>query len=148
MSLFGESSPSTRSLFAAHDCSGAPSLFDDDDDTVYSTGGWGSSVGPAADPSVRRNRSQNLGDVMRSLLTADNADIPAVYYAVYGKLVSEFGDGADGMVDAHGAADKVLDEAGVAGDERNRIWDTVVGRKDLVGRGEVWCLLAMVGLWQ
>lgn len=147
MSLFGESPPGTRSLFASPDFSGSPSLFDDD--AVDSTGGWGSSVGGAAtSPRVHRNRSQNLGDVVRSLLTADNADIPVVYYDVYRKLVGEFGDGADGMVEAHGAADKVLDEAGVYGDDRNRIWEVVVGRKDLVGRGEVWCLLAMVGLWQ
>jgi len=146
MSLFGESSPGTRSLFASPDFSGSPSLFDDD--AVDSTGGWGSSAGVTASPRVHRNRSQNLGDVVRGLLTAENADIPAVYYDVYVKLVGEFGDGADGMVEAHGAAAKVLDEGDVYGDERNRIWDVVVGRKDLVGRGEVWCLLALVGLWQ
>lgn len=141
MSLFGDSPPGSRSLFASPDFSGPPSLFDDE---TADSGAWAG----ATSPRVHRNRSQNLGDVVRSLLTSENAEIPLAYYQVYEKLVSEFGDGADGMVEARGATDRVLDEAGVYAEQRGKIWDVVVGKKDLVGRGEVWCLLAMVGLVQ
>jgi hypothetical protein len=151
MSLFGESPPSTRSLFASPDFSGgSPSLFEDDDNSA-----WAGATSPR---SIHRSftgnnssnsRPQSLGDVVRTLLTADNANIPRAYYDIYEKLVSEFGDGADGKVEAHGATDRVLDEAEILDTEdRNRIWELIAGRKDLVGRGEVWCLLAMVGLVQ
>ena len=142
MSLFGESPPGTRSLFASPDFThGTPSLFDDDT-------GDSSAWAVATSPRVRPNRSQNPSDVVPRLLTAENAEIPQAYYEIYQKLLGEFGDGTDGMVEAHGAADRVLNEAEVFGEARNRIWDVIVGRKDLVGRGEVWCLLAMAGLVQ
>lgn len=142
MSLFGESPPNVRALFTAGDYSESPSLFDDD---AADSGAWAGAQSPR---NLHRNRSQNLGDVVRLLLTSENAEIPRAYYGIYDNLVSEFGDGADGMVEAHGAADRVLNEAEVFGDERSRIWESCVGRKDLIGRGEVWCLLAMAGLVQ
>ncbi|KAA8914874.1 hypothetical protein FN846DRAFT_925255 [Sphaerosporella brunnea] len=149
MSLFGESPPGTRPLFASPDFSGgSPSLFEDDPAAGDSGGAWAGAASTSSPRAHRSNRSQNLGDVVRELLTTDNANIPPAYYDIYEKLVSEFGDGADGKVEAHGAADRVLDEAEVYGEDRNRVWELIVGRKDLVGRGEIWCLLAMAGLVQ
>lgn len=94
---------------------------------------------------------------VRDLLTAANARIPPAYYAVHAQLVREYSDGADndGMVEARGAAERVLAEATAAapllspgGDLRGKIWEAVVGSKDLIGRGEVWCLLALVAVVQ
>ena len=141
--LFGDSPPNSHaSLFASRDYSESPSIFDDE---TADSSAWAGAQSPH---NLHRNRSQNLGDVVRQLLTAENADIPPAYYGIYDNLVSEFGDGADGLVEANGAADRVLNEAEVFGDERGGIWEACVGRKDLIGRGEVWCLLAMAGLVQ
>lgn len=146
MSLFGDSPPGSRSLLF----SGEPGIFGDDDNGG-DNGAWAGATSPTSrlhNNIPKHIRSQNLGDVVKSLLTEENAEIPRDYYSVYEKLVSEFGDGADGKVEARGATDRVLDEAEVFGEERSKIWDVVVGKKDLVGRGEVWCLLAMTGLVQ
>ena len=94
---------------------------------------------------------------VRDLLTTANARIPPAYYAVHAQLVREYSDGADndGMVEARGAAERVLAEATAAapllspgGDLRGKIWEAVVGGKDLISRGEVWCLLALVAVVQ
>jgi sorting nexin-8 len=151
MSLFGDSSPNNRSLFASPSFSGSPSLFDDEHNSNGSgldSGGtpWDNDVAIASHSSSRisSTRLANPNDVAAILLTAENAVIPSAYYDIYEKLVNEFG-GSDGAVQAHGV-ERVFDEAAVYGEERRRIWDVVVGMKESVGRGEVWCLLAMVGL--
>jgi hypothetical protein len=152
MSLFGESPPNTRSLFASPDFSGgSPSLFEDDDNSAWAGATSPRSIHRSFTGNNNNNysRSQNLSDVVRTLLTADNATIPRAYYDIYEKLVSDFGDGADGKVEAHGATDRVLGEADLPdSDDKNRVWELFAARNDLIGRGEVWCLLAMVGLVQ
>lgn len=79
----------------------------------------------------------------RTLLTAETAQIPSAYTQIYDKLVGEFGSGY-GVGTA--AIAKVLDEAEVYDASRDRIWNTVVGKKDSLAREEVWVALAMAGL--
>lgn len=133
MSLFGDDDSQTppsssRALFSPS-FSDRPeaSLFDDEP-----TDGWNVTARP-------RNT-----DVTPTLLTRFNAKIPQEYEAIYESLVETFGGGEH--VPARQAAEMVLDDAAVQGDVRERIWGAVIGQKEVLGREEVWCLLAMVGV--
>ena len=130
MSLFGDETPPARALFSpTFSDTNSPSLFDDED----ATANWNNS------PSRGRNQ-----DVTSTLLTQQNAKIPPAYESIYNTLMETFGGGAE--VPARQAAEMVLDDAEVRGDKRDRIWGAVVGQKEVLGREEVWCLLALTGL--
>ena len=169
-SLFGRDDPFFGSSNNPHIDDDDKHNNNDDDDTA-TAGPWAGATSPRIPPHRTPNphththpththtphHTRGAEKDVRDLLTATNARIPPAYYVVHAQLVREYGDGADddGMVEAHGAADRVLTEAATAagplspvGDLRGKIWEAVVGHKDLIGRGEVWCLLALVAVVQ
>lgn len=142
MSIFGDSPPpaarSRSSLFADDDFTtatpGSGSLFDDSGPDPWSTGL----------PVPRRGLDN---DIVKTLLTADNANLPEDYVDYFDSLLAQYGT-PNGSVSAEGVG-KVLDEGGVDQSARERIWAVVMkGAKESINRDEVNVLLAMVGLAQ
>ncbi|KAL7272015.1 Sorting nexin mvp1 [Rhizina undulata] len=141
MSLFGESPPGSRdrnSLFAEFMSpadAASNSLFDDGAD-AWSTGAF---------PSPRQPGSRNPEDIIKALITTENANVPEEYVHIYDILLNRYG--LDGGVSAEGVR-AVLEEAMVESTIRKRILEVVVRGRDKVWREEVNVLLAMVGLAQ
>lgn len=125
MSLFGDSPPgrSRSSLFADPG-------FDD------------------SAPSTWPSRRPASVEVVRTLLTSENADLPNIYTFFYDSFATQFRSG-DGMGVSADGVRRLLDESEVDDENMERIWSIVMkGGKESIGRDEFNVLLAFVGLAQ
>lgn len=143
MSSFGSSPPTARPR--SHS-----SLFADDDFITATPGSVSLFADSGPDPwaagiPVPRRGADN--DIVKNLLTADNANLPEEYVEYFDSLLAQYGT-PDDLISAEGVG-KILEEGGVDQNARERIWAVIMkGAKESINRDEVNVLLAMVGLAQ
>lgn len=148
MSIFGGSSPpAARPRSRSRSRS---SLFADDDFTTATPGSVSLFADSGPDPwaagiPVLRRGADN--DIVKNLLTVDNASLPEEYVDYFDSLLAQYGN-PDDMISAEGVG-RILEEGGVDQNARERIWGVIMkGAKENINRDEVNVLLAMVGLAQ
>lgn len=139
MSLFGDDSDAP-----SRPTNNKSSLFDDDDTAASSRNNNSIFADSAADESNDSPwgftpSKRNLGGTRNKVKTLlADADVPDLYIDTFDRLQ------VGGFVSSR-EAKKLLEESGVGGPEREKIW-SIVGQEERLGRGELSVLIALIGL--
>jgi sorting nexin-8 len=143
MSLFGDDDQAPAAPTPSRPTKSS-SLFDDTTTTPTRNSGLFADNNTATDSpwgftSAKRAARSSL---VKTLLSGN--DVPEVYVNVYDKLLAESGGSSVSLE----VVRKLLQAGGVHGDEASKIERTVCPAGQGLGSGEVFVLIAMVGLAQ